>query len=379
MTDPDRLLNMTTGPVAVSDAVQASQADGLTTPHHDSFWRLHDETLGRLGDILGTAGRVLAFHGSIRAGLDVALANLITPAMRVLAIANGYWGELIGAYAERHGARVSWLRAEPLLPTGAEAVAAALAAEPGTALVTLVHVETNTGIVNPLAAIGEVVRAHGALFYVDTACSAGAMAIETDRWGIDVGVTGSQKCLCALPGLAVVSVSERAWAHMDATGSPAAGTYYDFAELDQRTVGRAELPPYTQPTTLFRALHAALGELAVIGHERWFARHREAGARFRAAMRADGLAMLPDGDEEGSNREAACSDTVMAVALPEDVSLERFRATMAEEFGILVLGNLGAFATRSFRVGLMSPPQLEEASLAATLGAIPRAVERARE
>ncbi len=369
-------LNMTTGPVEVSEAVLRAQLDPFLTPHHAGFWALHDETLDLLARLLSTAGRVLAFHGSIRAGLDMALANLVAPGTRVLAISNGYWGDLIGAYAERWGAKVDWVRGHALAPVSGDAVARALRAHPESELVTIVHVETNTGVANPVEEIGALVAGHGALYYVDTACSAGAMPLETDAWGIDVGITGSHKCLCSVPGLAVVSVSERAWAR--AAEVSRAGSYFDFRALHANTVARADVPPFTQPTGLFRALHAALSELEEIGREAWFERHRRAGARFRAGVRETGLAMLAEeGPGAGHNLDGALSDTVMAVRLPRGADLERFRRALADEFGIYVLGNLGAFAGCSFRVGLMSPPQLEDRSLCATLDAIPRALERA--
>ena len=306
----------------------------------------------------------------------MALANLVAPGTRVLAISNGYWGDLIGAYAERWGAKVDWVRGHALAPVSGDAVARALRAHPESELVTIVHVETNTGVANPVEEIGALVAGHGALYYVDTACSAGAMPLETDAWGIDVGITGSHKCLCSVPGLAVVSVSERAWAR--AAEVSRAGSYFDFRALHANTVARADVPPFTQPTGLFRALHAALSELEEIGREAWFERHRRAGARFRAGVRETGLAMLAEeGPGAGHNLDGALSDTVMAVRLPRGADLERFRRALADEFGIYVLGNLGAFAGCSFRVGLMSPPQLEDRSLCATLDAIPRALERA--
>ena len=367
-------LNMTSGPVEVSEAVLEAQLYPFLTPHHPDFWSLQDETLAMLGRIMATQGRVLAFHGSIRTGLDIALANLVAPGTPVLSISNGFWGDLIGTYAESYGARVHWVRENPLVPIGREKVAQALAAHPEVELVTIVHVETNTGLANPVNEIGALVQNHGALYYVDTACSAGGMPLETDAWHIDVGVTGSHKCLCSVPGLAVVSVSEQAWER--AAEVSQAGNYFDFHSLHAMTVERLEVPPFTQPSGIIRALHAALSELEGIGREAWFERHRRAGARFRDTVRACGLSMLPEQDA-GHNIQGALSDTVMAVRLPDEVDLETFRRVLVEEFGIYVLGNLGEFANCSFRVGLMSPPQLAEENLAATLQAIPAALEQA--
>jgi aspartate aminotransferase-like enzyme len=155
-----------------------------------------------------------------------------------------------------------------------------------------------------------------------------------------------------------------------------AGNYFDFHSLHAHTIARPDAPPYTQPNGIFRALHTALVELEGIGCEAWFKRHRLAGSRFRDAMRACGLSMLPETDA-GHNLQGALSDTVTAVRLPDEVNLERFRREMVQAFGIYVLGNLGEFADCSFRVRLMSPPQIAEENLTATLQAIPAALEQA--
>ena len=368
-------LNMTSGPVEVSNAVLQAQLYPFLTPHHPDFWSLHDETFAMLGRSLATQGRMLVFHGSIRSGLDTALANIIAPGTQVLAISNGFWGDLIGAYAERYAAVVHWVREDTLTPVNPDSVAEALRAYPEVEVVTIVHVETNTGLCNPVEEVGALVKDQGALYYVDTACSAGGMPLETDAWGIDIGVTGSHKCLSSVPGLAVVSVSERAWERAGKVSQ--AGNYFDFHALNAQTVERREVPPFTQASGLFRAFNVALSELETIGRSEWFERHQTAAARFRETVRDCGLSMLTEVGSGGvHNLDGALSDTVMAVRLPTEVSLERFRRELVEEFGIYVLGNLGEFAECSFRVGLMSPAQLEEENLSATLAAIPLALAR---
>ena len=99
----DHVLNMSTGPVEVSRRVLDAQLATLLTPHSAEFWALHDETIGLLGQVLCTKGKVLMMHGSIRTGLDLALGNLVVPGTRVLSVQNGFWGSLIADWAERRG------------------------------------------------------------------------------------------------------------------------------------------------------------------------------------------------------------------------------------------------------------------------------------
>lgn len=372
---------MSTGPVEVSARVLHAQLDPFLSPHAPDFWDLHDDTLELLRLLLMTQSDVLAFHGSIRTGLDVGIASVAGPGSEVLAVSNGYWGELMAQIAEACGARVVRLEQPALLPVDPAAVRQALRANPGVGLVMVVHVETNSGVLNPVEEIGRAVAEHGALYLVDAACSAGAIPLETDRWGIDMGITGSHKCLCAVPGLAVVSVSKRAWESIRKRQRPGAGVrYFNLPGWYERTVERALSPAYTQPASLFRALHASLSELAEIGQETWFGLHRKAAELFRDGLREIGLALLPMAPSCAGPAVAASalSDTVMAVAYPERVDDERFRRTLRDEYGIFVIGNIGAFAGKSFRVGLMSPPQIERRNVLATLESVERAIAAAR-
>lgn len=372
-----RPLNMSTGPVEISERVLKAQLESFMTPHCNDFWKLHDETLLLLKSLLRTEGDVLAFHGSIRAGLDVALSNLVRPGMKVLAITNGYWGDLVGDNAKTYGAEVTWVRESLLRPIDPEVVRKALQKDPEIELVTVIHVETNAGILNPIDEIGAIVCEHEALYFVDTACSAGSIPLETDTWGIDIGVTGSHKCLCAVPGLAVLTLNDRAWKRIQSNADKVRRGYFNLVNLFEKTIVRSETPPYTQPSSLFRALNASLIEIAEIGHESWFALHRDMAALFREEIREAGFRMLTDGI---GGKEALpdhhLSDTVMAVAYPEGVDDHRLRKTLYEDYGIFVIGNIGEFLGRSFRLGLMSPPQLEPRNVLGSIAAIKRAMDQ---
>ncbi|MBM3541745.1 MAG: alanine--glyoxylate aminotransferase family protein [Alphaproteobacteria bacterium] len=370
----ERVLNMTTGPVEVSPAVATAQLAPLFTPHVGAFWQVHDETVAALKRVLKTRHYAFPLHGSIRTGLDVALANMVRPGARVLAVENGYWGRLIGEWAALYGAEIAWVRGIPLAPIDPDAVAAALRADPGIDLVSIVHVETSSGVVNPIAAIGRAVREHGALYYVDAACSAGAVPYDTDGWHVDIGVTGSHKCLASVPGLAVLTLSDRAYARLAKGEVRPRSNYFDLRRWIATTLERVETPPFTQPTGLILALLAALREIEARGEGR-FAAHRDTAIRFMGGVRAAGLGMVLDRGPAHNDREAY-SDTVMAVEYPRGTTDAAFRGALFEDHGIAVIGNIGEFAGRSFRVGLMSASQLEPKAVQTTLDAI-GAVSRA--
>jgi alanine-glyoxylate transaminase/serine-glyoxylate transaminase/serine-pyruvate transaminase len=362
---------MSTGPVEVSKSVLDAQLATMLTPHHESFWRLHDETCAALGRVLKTKSRIVMMHGSIRSGIDVALGNFVRAGTKVLAIENGFWGRLIGDWAERRGAFVTRVVSDLITPIDSESVAAALEKD-AYDLVTLVHVETNTGIVNPVESIGRIVTASDALFFVDGACSIGAMPYETDAWGIDISTTGSHKCLNSVPGLAIISISEKAWKRLPNSGHM--GSYFDLRSWWRATIERAEVPPFTQPTTLVYALREALKELEVFGIEDWWQEHRKVADNVMTEMRNAGFSFLLDRGPAAGARESY-SDTVLAVEYPEAVSDSIFRDLLMDDFGLFVIGNIGEFASRSFRIGLMSPPQLDPANLSFALKSFKTALQ----
>lgn len=363
---PNRILNMSTGPVEVSNAVLRAQEQPLLTPHSDSFWDMHDETIGSLGRILMTDGRVLMFHGSIRAGIDVALGNVLRPGSKVLSVINGFWGTLLADWAEMRGAEVTRVSFGALDQVDLGRVADALTKHDYD-LVTVVHVETNSGIVNPISEIGALVAPTRALFLVDSACSAGAMPIDTDEWHIDIQTTGSHKCLAAIPGLAVVTLSDKAWERLGDFDQM--GAYFDFRTLWRNTIERQTQPWFTQPTTLIHALSVALAEIEAQGLDTWWAAHRAVGTHVRTALREIGFELLLDRGNV-ANCDAHYSDTVLALRYPPGIDDARFRRALLHDYGVFVIGNLGEFAGRSFRMGLMSASQMQAINVNGALAAI---------
>ncbi|MEC3909446.1 aminotransferase class V-fold PLP-dependent enzyme [Sphingobium sp. CR2-8] len=357
-------LNMTTGPVEVSPSVGNAGVGVIASPHIGNFWELHDRTVARLGTVLGTRSTVLAVPGSIRMGISLAFANFVEPGMKVLAISNGFWGELLGAYMRERGAIVTELKTSDLAPVPIELVEQALRKERFD-LVSIVHCETNAGIVNPIAQIGAMVAGTDALYFVDTACSAGAQPVETDESHIDIGVTGSHKCLGSLPGLAILTLSGKALSRIE--GRNSALCSLSIASLRREILDRPQRPLFTLPPTLFHSLATALEELEADGLDAWFARHRAVAARFRESMRELGMTMLP---ELAGTDDRHLSVAVQAVHYPEGIDDGQFRHRLATEHGIHVIGNIGAWQGRSFRLGLMSAPQMADETLSRVIGAI---------
>jgi aspartate aminotransferase-like enzyme len=207
-------------------------------------------------------------------------------------------------------------------------------------LVTAVHCETPSGILNPLAEIGAICRKVDALFYVDFVASAGGAPVLVDEWAIDLGLLGSQKVLSLMPDLAMVSVSPRAWDAIAETNY--AG--YD-ALLPWRSAISERYMPYTHNWQAMAGLHVALQELLAEGLEAVYQRHEQAAAYCRERLRAMGVAIWPVRDE-------IASPTVTAAHLPagwEWLALDR---ALRQE-GMAVGGSYGPLAGKVFRIGHM--------------------------
>ena len=168
-----------------------------------------------LRDIFQTSrGEVIVMPGSGRTALEASAISVIEPGDRVLVVVAGVFGSLMREIMTRAGAEVTehtveWGRPLDLgrLEKDVERV------KPKA--VSMVHNETSTGTTYPAAEVGRIVKRHGALFMLDTVSSLAGLDVRTDDWGVDFNMTGSQKCLAAPLGMAIVSVSPAAWEAME--------------------------------------------------------------------------------------------------------------------------------------------------------------------
>jgi aspartate aminotransferase-like enzyme len=304
------------------------------------YSELYAETQDRLRRIFGTRNQVALMTGEGMAALWGALKSCIRPGDRVLAVATGIFGYGVGEMAQQIGAEVRVAGFEYDAAADPEPVEDAIRAfRPK--MVTAVHCETPSGTLNPVQAIGELVRRYEVpLYYVDAVASAAGAPLEVDAWGIDLCLGGSQKCLSAPPDMAVVTVSERAWEVIDAV---------DYAGYDAlkpwRTALADEWYPYTPSWHGTAAVNVACRLILDEGLPHVVERHARVAAYCRRRIQAMGLALYP-------RREADASPTVTVVNVPPHIEWttlnQRFR-----ERGLAVGGAFGPLANKVFRIGHM--------------------------
>ena len=315
----EEFLLLNPGPVPVSDRVRRAMDEPMVSHRSAAFETVYERVQSGLrtvfeestlsGTRTASGGTPLVLNGTATMGMEAAVTNLVDDHEEVVALVNGKFGRRFARIAERHARcrRVS-------VPWGAsfdmDAVAAAITDE--TALVTMVHNETSTGLVNPVSGVGRLAAEHDALFAVDGVTSIGGDVFCIDDWQVDIAVTDAQKALAAPPGISAVYVTDDVVAAIDGESAP----FYEDLDWHLRKAEQHQTP-FTSAVPLFRAMAAALESIEGEGMPARIRRHRRQAGAFRSGFTAMGLELFPD--PAGAT---VYSNTVTAVALPEHVRRE---------------------------------------------------------
>ena len=368
MARPQKLL--TPGPTSVPPEVLRALAEPVLHHRSPDFAEVFGLAQDRLRDVFRTENEILVLTASGTGAFESAIVNLLSPGERVLAVSQGEFGERWQAMGRAFGCDVV-----PLTYPWGDAprpddLGEALD-ESGATTVFLVHSETSTGVVCDLEPLLVACREAGALSVVDAVSSLGAVPLETDAWGADAVITGSQKALMTPPGLAFVAVSARAWDRAEAATLPR--FYWDWAR--QRRAQAKGSTPSTPATSLVVALVEALGIVLADGLETAFARHRALGRACRAGIKAMGLELYSPDDD---------SAAVLTGALtPEGIDAVALRLALRDRHGITIAGGHGDLVPRLFRVGHIGHVSIDDLAEALTaieveLGAAGADVEAGR-
>jgi aspartate aminotransferase-like enzyme len=327
------------------------------------FAALISRVAERLKDFYLTSNDVLILSASGTGGLEAAVVNTLSPGDKVLSVSIGSFGERFAAIADTYGAEVIPLQYEWGQAARAEDVRQALAEHPEVTAVLVTHNETSTGVTNPLEEIARAVREAGKLLLVDAVSSLGAITLETDGWGLDVVVTGSQKGWMVPPGLAFVSMSERAWRAYEASRMPR--FYLDLGRhRDMLPKGQT---PWTPTMPIFFGLDVALERMAEEGMEHIFSRHASIGRMTRRGVKEMGLELLCED-------ERFASDTVTAIKCPEGIEVSALRNLMEDDFGVVLAGGQGKLQGKIFRIGHLG--LVDEEDITQTLSALEQALSK---
>jgi alanine-glyoxylate transaminase / serine-glyoxylate transaminase / serine-pyruvate transaminase len=356
------------GPSPVSDRIIRAMSAPVLSHLDPAMMEILDDIRTRLASAFRAGDGAFAFavSGTGTAGMETAIANLVAPGTRAIAVVNGYFGDRLAQMLARHGAEVSRVDGEWGRAVDPARLERAIAS--GAALVTMVHAETSTGVLNPVGELCAIAAAKGAMTVVDAVTSLGAHPVDAAAWGADVIYSCTQKGLGAPSGLAPIVFSPRARASGLEPEAPRPGSsrsfYFDLRLLEDYWVNRKYHHTISAP--LVYALREALVVVAEEGLEARWDRHRATHLALTDALARIGLDLLPPLEDR--------LWSLNAVRVPDGVDEARVRRQLLEEHGIEIGAGLGPLAGKIWRVGLMGSGSTRENvdRLAAALTAILR-------
>ena len=351
--DEDFLL-LNPGPVPVTDEVSAAMDEPMVSHRSSAFEAVYERAQDGLDYIFeestldGTAtatdagGTSLILNGTATMGMEAAVANLVGPGDHVVALVNGKFGRRFARIAERYAdvtrVEVLWGESIPL-----DDVAAAVTDD--TDLVTMVHNETSTGLLNPVAGVGRIAADHDARFVVDGVTSIGGDVFCIEPWNVDIAITDAQKALAAPPGISAMYVTEDIVDDLDGESAP----FYEDLAWHLRKAD-AHQTPFTSAVPLFRALALAVEDIVDETMPDRITRHRRQAAAFRAGFTEMGLELFATADDA-----TVLSNTVTAVSLPDAVRGDDADAFFdgVEERNVSISGGQAHLGGTIFRVSNM--------------------------
>src|SRR5947209_15655951 len=337
------------GPTTVPDEVLQAMHRPAVDIYSGPLVALTDGLLADLSRLFRTTGRSYIYIANGHGAWEAALTNVLSRGDKVLVLESGRFAIGWGEAARMLGAEVEVLAGDFRRAVKPEAVEARLKADTGSIKAVLVaQVDTASGVVNDIAAIGQAMRAagHDALLMVDVVASLGCMPFEMDEWGVDVAMSGSQKGLMTPPGLGFVAAGPRAREAHQTAGMRT--PYWDWTFRD----GEVHYHKYcgTPPEHLLFALRTALDMLAAEGREAVFHRHRLLAEATRRAVGtwAEGQAIAFNVSEAEER-----SDTVTTVITRNGASAQPLVDYCRENCGVVLGRGLGPLEGKAFRIAHM--------------------------
>lgn len=331
---------MIPGPTPVPEQVLLAMAKHPIGHRSGDFSKAIGELTENLKWLHQTDSDVLMLTVSGTGAMEAGIINFLSPGNRVIAADNGKFGERWVKMCKAFGLNVEVISSEWGKPLNPEDFQEKLEADKEKTIkaVILTHSETSTGVINDLESISKIVKKHGeALLIVDAVTSLGATNVPTDKWGIDVLASGSQKGYMIPPGMGFVSVSKKAWKAYET--AKIARFYLDLGKYKKETDKNSS--PYTTPVNLMYGLQVALRMMKEEGLESIFERHQRLTQGTREAMKAMGLPLF--------GADHCASPAVTAVA--PTIDAEKIRSALRKKFDIAVAGGQDHLKGQIFRIG----------------------------
>ena len=309
------------------------------------FFVILEETAQLLRWVFQTKNEMtLCISGSGFSGAEAVLSNLLEEGDTLIAGSLGFFSGQIVEISERAGAKVINLATELGKPLEPAALEQAFKEHPGAKLFATAIAETSTGLLQPLEELERITHAHGALFVIDAVCGLGGVPVHVDNMKIDACYAGSQKSLGALPGLAPITLNDRAVKVIEQRKKPVQSYYLNLHKLHRYWNGDHTYH-HTACSNLVYTMRESLRIVLEEGLETRWKRHQLHGEALRAGVKALGLHILTQPGYE--------LPVLTAITLPEGVDEQAIRDGLLQEYQIEIGGGFGALKGRLIRIGLM--------------------------
>jgi aspartate aminotransferase-like enzyme len=349
------------GPTPLPERVVRSMNRPMIDHRGPEFAAILAEITAGAKRVFKTSSDLLLITSSGTGGLESAVANLISPGDEVVVALCGNFGERFAALAAAYGADVVRLEFDWGQPVDPDDLSRVLGNHPKAKVVLLTHNETSTGVTNPLRELARAAHDAGRIVVVDGVSSISSIAIETDAWGIDVAVSGSQKGWMAPPGIALVSVSERAWAQQAKARAPR--FYFDWKET--KAWAEKGMTPFTPAVSVVFALQEGLHMLEEEGLDAVYERHARLARATQAGLQAMGFQLFA--------QDGYRSNTVTSAVPPPGLDVNAMRSLLNDKYGVVIAGGQGKMTGKMVRVGHLGA--VAEGDVVQVIWAIEQALE----
>jgi alanine-glyoxylate transaminase/serine-glyoxylate transaminase/serine-pyruvate transaminase len=340
---PERLL-MGPGPSNVAPSVLRAMSLPVLGHLDPIFVRMMDEIKAMLRIVFQTKNAMtFPVSGTGSAGMEFCFVNLIEPGDEVIIGVNGVFGTRMVDVAERCGAKVTKVEAPWGKIIEPSQIAEALKGRKAK-LVAIVHAETSTGALTPVDEISKLAHQAGALFLLDTVTSLGGCPVHIDEWQVDAVYSGTQKCLSCPPGLAPVSLSDRAMEVATKRKTKVQSWYLDVNLLASYW-GQERVYHHTAPISMNYAIHEALRLVLNEGLENRWNRHQSNHELLKKGLADLGLSIASQAGHQLWQ--------LNAVTVPEGADEAAVRKALLNDYSIEVGAGLGPLKGKIWRVGLM--------------------------
>ena len=332
---------MAPGPTEIPPEVLAEASKPILHHRTPQFRKILTRVEEDLKYLLQTENNVQVITSSGTGAMEAAVANVVNPGDKVIVASIGHFGNRWKSIAKAYGAEVIMVEEEWGTALKPENLKKALDENKDAVAVFTTHNETSTGVYNDIEAAGKIVKDYDAVLVVDGISGIGALPFYTDKWNVDIAVAGSQKGMMIPPGLAVISLSEKAWKAVENNKSPK--FYFDLKKYEKSmTAEKTANTPYTPAASLVMQLGAAFELIREEGIEKIWERHKKLADAVRAGVKELGL--TPFAKENPSN-------VLTSVRVPEGVDGGALMKKIRDDYGISMAGGQGQIKGKIFRIG----------------------------